>query len=152
MMRLRISGPNFDDLARKIEVIAHPDLAPLAMELGEIMVAGNRAGLLAGTDSFGDQMTDLEESTIRRGRGGDGPPLVPRGAGSRAISDFQYRIEPGFDRTLVIGEWPNTPFIHFHATGTKYMVARDPVGIRPDDVALMAEAVETFATNLVQGA
>lgn len=160
MISLKISGYDFDPILRQIDLIAHPDLTPLANELGEIAVEGNRIGLLAGTDAFGDRMDDVEESTIRRGRGGDGPPLVPRNEGSRAIKDFRYRLEPAPDRTLVILEWPGTPFIHFQATGfvvnrrdgtQKPVVPRDPVGIRPETVTLFAEAAERFALRLVGG-
>lgn len=152
MIRLKVSGPNFDDLAHRVELMAHPDLMPLAERIRPLMLADNRDGLLAGTDSFGDPMNDVEASTVKRGRGGDGPPLVPRYGASRAISDYRVRIEEGDGRTLLIGEWPNSPFIHFHATGTRHMVARDPIGIRPEGVALIAAEVYDFASSLVGGA
>lgn len=148
MIAIRLAGCNFDDVRRMADVMAHPDLTPLADELGEIMVEGNRRGLLAGTDIFGDQMADLEPKT-KKTRGGDGPPLIPQFGGSRAIADFTYRVEELTDRLLVIGEWPNTHYIHFHSSGTANMVARDPVGVRPEDVQLMADAVERFAANLI---
>lgn len=157
MIQLRVSGDSFDDIIRFLDATSTPDLMPLAQEIGEIMVEGNRVGLLAGTDLFGDRMADLEESTIERGRGGDGPPLVPRGAGSRAISDFQARYEEIPGGVRIIGEWPGTPFIRFHSDGfvvhtrhgSKAVPPRDPVGIRPGTASLMGEAVDRFAANLL---
>lgn len=151
MIRLKVSGPNFDPLIRSVEAMAHPHLMPLALKVAAIMVEDNRIGLLASTDSFGDPMTELEPSTIRRGRGGDGPPLIPRGEASRLISDYRVDIRPDDDRTLLVGTWPDSPFVHFHATGTKHMVSRDPVGIRPDGQALIEEAVADFAQTLIGG-
>lgn len=151
MIRLRVSGDNFDAITQLVDRLSHPDLTPLAERLREVMIRDNRDGLLAGTDSFGDPMTDLEPSTIKRGRGGGGPPLVPRGDASRAISDYDVTIEQGDNRLLLIGGWPSTPFIHFHATGTRNMVSRDPVGIRPDGQEKIASAMHDFAATLIGG-
>jgi hypothetical protein len=150
VIRIRVQGGNFEPIIRMLDQVARPDLGPLAQRIGKIMVEGNRRGLLAGTNADGSRAADLAESTIRRGRGGEGPPRVTREAGSRMIEDFRFDVQQAPDRVLVIGSWPNTPFVHFHATGApkNNMPARDPVGIRPDDVALMGEAVEEFARTL----
>lgn len=149
MIRARISMPNSEDIVRMLDVMAHPDFTPLAERVREIMIEDNREGLLRGEDCFGDQMAPVEQSTIDRGRGGDGEPLNPQGAASRAIADYQVEIQQGFDRVLLVGSWPNTPFIHFHVHGTKYMVARDPTGIRPAGEALIAEALEEFIFSVL---
>jgi len=149
MIRLRVSGGNFDPIFRLLDSVAHPDLTPLANTIGTIMVEGNRRGLLEGTDSFGDRMTDLRPSTLRR-RKGDGPPLIPDGEGSSFIAGFGFEVQASPDRTLIIGSW-NVPYVHFHATGTANMVARDPVDIRPSDVELIAEATGAFARTLIGG-
>lgn len=151
MIRIRIEGPNFDAINTLIDRMAHPDLMPLAQTLAGIMVRDNRDGLLAGTDSFGDPMAPVKESTIRRGRGGDGEPLNPRGAGSRAIADYRVDIEPTARGAELVGHWPGTPFIHFHATGTRDMISRDPVGIRPDGQEQIRVALHDFAASLIGG-
>lgn len=151
MIRLRVSGDNFDDIIAMCDRMSHPDLTPLAERLREIMIRDNRDGLLASTDSFGDPMTALEPSTIRRGRGGDGPPLVPRGDASRAISDYRVEVEPGDRGITLIGLWPTTPFIHYHVTGTKHMVSRDPTGLRPSGQDAVRSALHDFAATLIGG-
>jgi hypothetical protein len=85
-----------DDLGeviRHVDDLSRPDLTPLAETLRGIMIADNRDGLLAGTDANDAAMTPLEQSTIDRGRGGDGEPLVQRSEGSRAISDYRADVE-----------------------------------------------------------
>lgn len=154
MIALRINGEAFDQILQLIDTMMFPDLMPLAEECREIMIEDNREGLLASTDSFGDPMTPLEESTIKTRRG-NGPPLIPQGAGDPAISDYQVKILPTNDRILCIGHWPNTPWIHFHATGFTVtnnhgikipVVARDPVGIRPNGVEKIKQAAHDFAS------
>lgn len=151
MIRLRISGDNFDPIIRMVDRVSHPDLTPLAETLRGIMIRDNREGLLAGTDSFGDPMTALEPSTIKRGRGGDGPPLVPRGDASRAISDYRVEVEQEPGRMVLTGLWPSTTFVHYHVTGTKYMVSRDPTGLRPDGQDRVRSALHDFAATLIGG-
>jgi hypothetical protein len=149
MIRLRIAGPNFEDIIAKVDQMAHPDLTPLAQTVRQIMLNDNRRGLLAGTDWNDDAMPPVEPITMET-RGGDGPPLIPHSESS-AISDYDVEIEQGDNRLLLIGGWRNTPFIHFHVTGTRHMVARDPTGIRAQGQAEIAEALNEFATNLVAG-
>jgi hypothetical protein len=148
MIRLKVSGINFEPIVQMLDAMVHPDFTPLAEEVGEIMREDNREGLLAGTDIYGDPMKGIEESTRKR-RGGDGPPLVPNYGASRAISDYRTDIDVLTDRTLVIGTWPNSPFIHFHRFGTPNMVPRDPVGLRPEGEAKVADALKRFAETLI---
>lgn len=152
MIRLKVSGGNFDPIIAMLDRMAHPDLMPLAQSVKEVMLKDNREGLLRGEDRFGDPMAPVEASTIRRGRGGDGEPLVPRSGASRAIADYQVDIQEGFDRIILVGSWPNTPFIKYHVTGyvvhtkngDKGVPARDPVGIRPQGEILIAEAMTDY--------
>ncbi len=149
MIRLKISGYGMERIIAMIDRASHPDLLPLAEKVAGIMEEDNRSGLLAGTDSFGDAMTPVEESTIRRGRGGDGPPTVPRHEASRFISDYRVEIIPRELGFTLIGRWPNTPFVRFHRTSTRHMVARDPVGIRPEGLGKIAVACRDFASMLI---
>jgi len=144
MIRLKVSGGNFDPIIAMLDALAHPDLMPLATTVKEVMLKDNREGLLRGEDSFGDPNADVMQSTIDRGRGGEGPPTVPRYGASRLIADYQVDIQASSDRIILVGSWPNTPFVHYHATGTKYMVARDPTGIRPQGELLIAEALADY--------
>lgn len=149
MIRLRIKGGNFDPIIAMVDRLARPDLTPLVVRLREIMIQDNREGLLAGTNADGSRAADVKESTIRRGRGGDGPPRVPRDAASRMIADYRVEVQEASDRTLLIGMWPDTAFVHFHSTGTKHMAARDPTGIRPDGQEQIRSALDDFAASLI---
>lgn len=149
MIQLKISGAYFDDIIAYLETLEHPDLRPLAEDVKGIMVQDNRQMMLAQTDIFGDRVDDVEQSTIKRGRGGDGPPRVPRGEESRMIADYEVDVQETTNGYLLSGEWPNTPFVHFHSTGTKHMVARDPVGISPDGLEKIAAVTQEFAETLV---
>jgi hypothetical protein len=149
MIRLSVKGPNFDPVYAMLDRLQRPPLGNLAATLREIMIEDNREGLLAGLNANGDPSADLEESTIRRGRGGDGPPRAPREAGSRVIASYDVDIQQGEDRLLLIGSWSDAPFVRFFDSGTKHMVAREMVGIRPAGQAKIGEALENFVAELV---
>lgn len=148
MIRLSVKGDNFDPIVALVDRMARPDLTGLAVELREIMLEDNRVGLLAGLNANGDVAADVTESTVRRGRGGDGPPRVPRGSSSRAISTYDVEIQEAPDRLLLIGSW-GVPFIHHLDSGTRHMVAREMVGIRPDGQEEIAGALQAFVGRLV---
>lgn len=149
MLRLSVKGDNFDPIIAMLDRMARPNLGPLATELREVMIEDNRDGLLAGLNANGDVAADLEDSTIRRGRPGVGPPRVPRGSGSRMISSYNVQVQEGTDRLLLIGSWSNAPFVHYHDTGTRHMVAREVVGIRPDGQEKIAEALRSFVDRIL---
>lgn len=152
MIRLKVSGGNFDPLIAMVGRMARPDLSPLAESIRDVMIADNRDGLLAGTDSFGDRMDDVEESTIRRGRGGFGPPTIPRFSASQLIDRFRVTIDPTSDGGFSIkGNWPGVPQVEFFRTGTVHMAARNPIGIRPDTRARIQQAIDEFASGLIGG-
>jgi hypothetical protein len=151
MIQVNVIGDNFDDIIRLIETVEFPDLSPLIEPLKQIMIDDNRDGLLANTDSYGHTMTELEPATWH-GRKGSGPPLVPEGATALMITDYQ--VEPAIVEPLhlrMIGYWPNLHWVRFHVTGTKYMVQRDPTGIRPASLPKVEDALENFARTLVGG-
>lgn len=151
MIQLRVLGGNFDPIIAMLDRMARPDLGPLAESLREIMIRDNREGLLAGTNADGSKAADLAESTIKRGRGGDGPPRVPRDASSRMIDDYRVEIQETDDRLVLIGGWRTTPFVRFHQTGAPKhnMPARDPVGIRPEGQDSIRKSLDDFASSLI---
>lgn len=149
MIRIRVQGPNFDPIHAMLDRLARPPLGTLAAALREVMLEDNREGLLAGLDSDGSASAPVTEATVRRGRGGDGPPRVPRGDASRAIASYDVAIEPGTDRVLLIGSWSDAPFVHFFESGTSRMVPREMVGIRPAGRAKVAEAVDRWVGELL---
>jgi hypothetical protein len=148
MIRVSVKG-DFAPIVAMLDRLARPDLAPLARELRRVMIDDNREGLLAGTNADGGTADELRPATIRRGRGGEGPPRVPRGAGSRMVADYEVEVQQAPDRVLLIGGWRNTPFVRFHSTGTRGMVARDPVGIRPSGQARIGDELSKFAAKLM---
>lgn len=123
------------DLLRRART---PDLAPIAADIKAIVVAGNRAGLYAGTDVSGRAFAPLADATYRRGRGGLGPPTIPRHSASGLIARFEVRIAMHGPNELVIhASWPGVTHVKYLAEGTRHMPRRDPVGIRPVDRALI---------------
>jgi hypothetical protein len=87
-------GDSLEELVRQLQTLEDPDMYELALDLKEVIVAGNREGLLAGLDADGVPMAELEESTIKRGRGGYGPPTIPRYSASQLIDRFRAEIMP----------------------------------------------------------
>lgn len=155
MIGIRIAGDFAGGpLMRLLGELERPDLRPLAETLRGIMIEDNRSGLLAGTDRNGKPMAPVRQSTIDRGRGGDGPPLNPRESSSRAVADYDVEIQ---DNTrggqTLIGGWRGTPFVKYH-TGVDSRTGRaerNIVGIRPDGMLAVANALEDFALTLIGG-
>lgn len=153
MIRLRVMGPNFEPIVALLDRLARPDLTPLAEDIRGIMLQDMRDMLLDGVNADGSRTDDVTEATIRRGRGGDGPPRVPRGAGSRAVTDYEVEPQQSTDRILLIGGWRNTPFMHVLAGGRKdgTMPPRDMLGITPTGQGRIATATAGFARTLIGG-
>lgn len=159
MINVHVSGDNFDDIIRHIEVMEFPDLSPLVERCREIMLEDNREGLLAGTDADGDGMRPLKNSTLRS-RDGDGPPLVPQYGDARIITNYQVETEDaGVNHVRLVGTWPGLPWVHYHVTGFHvrnargekiFVGPRNPVGIRPDGQELVRVALEDFARALTR--
>jgi hypothetical protein len=149
-----ISG-NLDEILAQLHRIQNPDLRPLAEQVAEVIVEGNRDGLLAGTDATGAPMAELADSTYRATgmarRGGLGPPTVPRFSASSLIDRFKVSVDTnssgkGF---VIKAGWIGVEQVKFFASGTKYMPARNPVGIRPETRVKIQTVVDNFAKNLV---
>ena len=147
-----IHGGDLGGVLGFLQRLAAPDLRPLAVEIRQIIVEGNEAGLLAGLDVDGKPFAPLADKTYEDRRGGLGPPLSPRFSGSRLIDRFKVEVEPieggGFS---IKGSWPGVPEVELFRTGTRNMPARNPVGIRPETRAKIQVAVERFAERLVGG-
>jgi hypothetical protein len=151
MIRLKVSGDNFEPIIHMLDRMARPPLGELAASLRLVMLEDNREGMLAQTDAlYGNRVDDVTEATVRRGRGGDGPARAPRGAASRVVASYDVEIQQAPDRLLLIGSWSDAPFVRFFDAGTRRMVAREMVGIRPAGQARIAEALSEFAAGLMQ--
>lgn len=144
-----VGGSGLDDLMRYLERFKNPDLVPLGLDIAKAIEDGNREGLLAGTDADGAPMADLKDSTYRRGREGLGPPTIPRFSGSQLIDRFRAEVEPHGDGFRIRAGWDNVPQVRYFKAGTRHMVARNPVGIRPATRRKIDELVAAFKRKLV---
>jgi hypothetical protein len=141
-----------DDIMRDLERYRNPQLMPLALDIKQAIVEGNREGLLAGTDAGGAPMAELKESTVRervRREGGFGPPTIPRNTSSQLIDRFRAEIEPAGEGFRIRAGWIGVPQVKYFKTGTRNMVARNPVGIRPATRQKINELVAAFKRKLV---
>jgi hypothetical protein len=143
-------GDSLEEIVRQLQTLEDPDLYPLALDLKEAIVEGNREGLLAGLDADGVPMAELKESTIRRGRGGFGPPTIPRYSGSQLIDRFRAEIQPTAEGGVRIkANWDGVPQVQFFKTGTRDMARRNPAGIRPATRERIGEIIAAFKKKLV---
>lgn len=145
-------GDSLEELVRQLQTLEDPDMYELALDLKEVIVAGNREGLLAGLDADGVEMAELEESTIKRGRGGYGPPTIPRYSASQLIDRFRVEIMPSAQGGVRLqAGWDGVPQVKYFNKpgGTKWMKQRRVSGIRPATRARIGEIIADFKKQLV---
>jgi hypothetical protein len=143
-------GDSLEELVRQLQTLEDPDMYELALDLKEVIVEGNREGLLAGLDADGVPMAELKESTIKRGRGGFGPPTIPRYSASQLIDRFRAEIGPTANGGVRIkAYWDGVPQVQFFKTGTRDMARRNPSGIRPATRERIGEIIADFKKQLV---
>ena len=124
------------------------DLAPLAATIRQILIDGNREGLLAGLDADGAPMAPLAPETIRSRRGGYGPPTVPRFGASGLIDRFNVDVTIGANGNFrIVAGWDGqVPQASYFNSGTSRMPRRKVSGIRPADRAKIQAALDEFRT------
>jgi hypothetical protein len=157
MFSLSLDYQGFDALDHAIESLMRArDLLPLAQDMRAIMIADNAQRTTSGVDLNGVTLEPITEFT-RQHRDGNGPPLAPQGAGAMLISDYTVDINaPTPQDVVVVGYWPNTPWVRFHVDGFvnartgRFVPARNPVGITPDGQQRVAEAFERFVADTAQ--
>lgn len=145
-------GPyeSLERIVEELQRLQDPDLMPLALDLKEAIVQGNREGLLAGTDGDGVPFAPLKPSTYKRGRGGLGPPLIPRYNASQLIDRFRVEIQPGgVEGVRLKATWPGVPQLKYFKTGTKHMARRNPSGIRPATRKKIEQIIVAYKKRLV---
>jgi hypothetical protein len=130
------------------------DLQPIALELKDLMLRENLEARLAGVDKDGQALAPLRHGRPLtpaeiRDRGGDGPPLAPRGAGSRVVTEFEVDIIPVGNGDIIIqGSWPRIPWLALHSIGAGRLPVRDIISdpIRPD---MLADVLHAHAERIV---
>jgi hypothetical protein len=153
-----VETPTSSALSRRLAKYRDLPRSPAAVFFRErvraIVIEGNRAGLLAGTDKQGRPLAPLAPSTLRD-RKGTGPPLVPRGEASRFISGFRAEwIEEAGGYVLHCG-WAGLdsrdgrPFAGYHLTGAGRLPKRDVGGIRPSDWQKIIKEDQAFLDKIV---
>ena len=141
---------SLDAILAELRRFASVDLRPLADRIGSALVESNRVGLLAGTDGSGAPFAPLSPASIRRS--GSHTPLVPDGASSPLIVNYDAKVELDGDKARVIAGWSPAPRgLAQSVTGTEHQPARDPRGLRADGEAKVREALDDFASGLVDG-
>lgn len=99
--------------------------------------------MLRGVDRYGRPRADLAASTLKSKRRGPGPSLIPRGARSRFITNFQLFWETANGLDVLVGKFidivnkKGQSFAQYHLTGAKkkgtkwVLPRRDVSGITP---------------------
>ena len=156
-MSIIITG-DLTPLIQALDAMFDPfDLTELAVIVREIMIEDNIEARLAGVDADGVGLIEISESTRKRRarRGdGDGPPLVPNGSDSEAIKGFQVDIfDVGEQAKLLLGSWPNAPWMHYHVTGAPghNMPRRDIVGLQPECMEKIQKAMNEWLATKFTG-
>lgn len=163
-----------DRLDAKLRGLLLADWQPLLIEWRAILEEDNERGALAGLDGWGKplapvtyrprvgtdpiSMAPLDYNNLRRSAylSLSGPPLAPRGAGSRIVTNF--RTAHGGDgpgRWYAQGAWEDvlsvkgTPFLPFHFRGEGRLPRRDLAHVRPSALAKARQALRDFVKRLL---
>jgi hypothetical protein len=159
MISFEITGNLTDHLFSMLRGLRDADPIKLALRAKQILIEENERGLKAATNADGTETADLRPSTIERGRGGFGPPRIPRFDASWPIARFEVAVarqgEHGF---LVRAAWPTVPqvIVRSHQGGSKkrdgtiLMVARPVAGIRPSTGAQLEEAAHEYGGDILR--
>jgi hypothetical protein len=146
MFNLQVSGGLADLISQyKTDLEKLANLEDLAQKIAVIMEEQRRKEGELGIGSDGQPLAPVKEVTMRT-RGGDGPPLAPRGAASRTISGFQVGVTAYPDGSILItGGWPGIEdWIESHFVDTVNRVARNIGGISADTDGLIWAALGDF--------
>lgn len=152
MLTSEIKGDIGDDIFRRLGEWQEQDPFRLAQEIRGIMIGENERFLKAGIDVYDQPMDPVKPSTIDRGRGGFGPPLIPRFDASWPIARFEVAVaKEGTTGYLIRAGWPGVEFAKYHQTGTKHMAARPIAGFRDSTNAQIDEATDRECRRYLDG-
>ena len=173
-------------MQERLRKLGDPDATTLMVSWMKTVDDGNRRGVLAGIDARGVAMAPVKYRPVgaplrpdrkRGGFGGfgpgarglhnnltsaeykrlTGPPLAPRGLGSRVITNFMTDYAK-----LRVGYWQTTSwwqdvvstrgvsFLRFHFDGAAHLPRRDLRGIRPDDVKKCAASARAWMIDAIR--
>ncbi|SRR5579883_253174 len=181
-------------LRARLARIADPDATPLMVAWMKIIDDDNRRGVLAGLDKDGLPLAPVTyrprppgiQRHRKRGRGAynagpganlssseyrrlDGPPLAPRGVGSRVITNLKFRYGRAGPLDLnwaAIGYWDQVvdrrgnTFLHYHFDGAAgggrrrnvTLPRRDLRGVRPDGLRRAGSALRAWMIDVIRSA
>lgn len=176
--------PKHDRLMRRLQSLRTADFRPLFETWLDVIVEDNRAGVLSGLDKDGNRMVPVKYRTgiarptrfrsgsamganggrfARRTPAGidyrslTGPPLAPRGANSRVITNLKRRPVRG-----KAGEWTvacgwdgvisrrGVPFLSYHFHGAGRLPRRDLRGVRPQGVRRCVAYLKAYTQDLLR--
>jgi hypothetical protein len=117
--------------------------------------AGRHRPVFAG---FGPHAAGLNNNlTAAEYRQLGGPPLAPRKANSRVVTNYMVDYDRIRDDVWQATYWwrdvvniKGIPFLRYHFDGTARLPKRDLRGIRPEDRALMARAQASWMKDVLR--
>jgi hypothetical protein len=134
------------------------DYQPLMVTWEKRLKEGNRIGVLAGLDAYGNPMpaTVRERTASLSQKHGSGKPLNPRDSRSRVIKDAVTAHGRTGSQWFATLAWENfltkdgqhILSLHANPSGKARYPKRDLIGIRPKDFALAQKDLGSFIKGL----
>lgn len=128
------------DLARRCG-----DLSPIAPQVRDVFLLGNRERAMAGTDAAGRPFAPLARSTLKH-RHGSGPPQAPTPS-AQIITGCEISVQAGPGRLSITQSWPGVRWVEYAISGTRRMPRRDPTGFRDQDKTKVAALMNDYITR-----
>lgn len=162
-MAIYVERPNSGALQRRVEQISAATRpgsrvqAKLRSDLLRIVREDHTDMLLRDVDRYGQRRAPLAPSTLANKRRGPGPSLIPRGTGSRFITNWEavWKTIEGIPQ--LVGRYVNIlskqgkPFVQYHMTGGKYLPRRDTGGITPKGWAQVKARFARLPDDIARG-
>jgi hypothetical protein len=142
------------------EVLEQKGSADFFAQVPAVLKRGNADDRQAGIDRFGKPLAPLAASTLKkRSRGGllgggSGPPLAPRGWGSRVVTNFVVTSYSTLGRRVFECGWTGMltkkgrPWLPYHILGKGFNPVRNIAGASPTPWAKLKKLFEDWKAGL----
>ena len=153
-----LAGTDKDGVAMK--AVTYRPVGPPKRPGGQQRNEANARARYGHYGGFGPHAAGLHNNlTSAEYRRLGGPPLAPRGASSRVITNYKTdyaELRPGYWQATSwwdeVVSSKGVPFLRYHFDGAGRLPRRDLRGVRPEGMRLATMAAKNWASDMIRSA